>query len=127
MPGRERDWQLGSRGWLAENAGMPARPVLFPAQTGTFTVFNGRCIYFRTVGTNSATTAGTLLVYDGTNATGPLIDGQAVAASAPFVTTPLSYGILCDSGVTLVFTTSTVEGSVLLVPMWDYPFTPQSY
>lgn len=116
--------QKGSWEWLAFAGQLPARSVQFTGAAGTYKVFSGRCIYLGVVAINSAGTGGTLVMYDGQDATGAPIGVTSIAANGLANSNAQSKGVLCETGVAVVITTATINGSVLLVPLRHYGFTP---
>lgn len=114
----------GSWEWLQFAAQLPAKPVPLLVSSGTVVAYSGRCIYLGTNLINSATTAGRVVVYDGLDTSGPIIDLAAVAASGIASVNTAAAGILCELGVTVSLTSIVVTGSVLVVPLWHYLDSP---
>lgn len=114
----------GSWDWLGYAASLPGKPVPLLSSSGTFTPFPGRCIYLGVNLINSGTAAGRVIAYDGLDATGPVIDVAAIPASGIVSAGTTASGVLCENGVTLAVTGATVIGSVIVIPLWHYPWTP---
>lgn len=114
----------GSWEWLQFAAQLPAKPVPLLASSGNVVAFSGRCIYLGTNLINSATTAGRVVVYDGLDTTGAVIDLAQVAASQVLPSRIGSPGVLCELGVTVALTSIVVTGAVLVIPLTHYLDAP---
>lgn len=110
--------------WLEFAAGLPAKAVPFPVKSAGFQAFGGRCIYLGITGANAATVAGSIILYDGQDATGAQVGNYAAAASSPVSQLGPSNGVMCEIGLWVVPTGITLTGSVLVIPLWHYSFTP---
>lgn len=109
---------------LAFFASLPASPNTFTAQSGSGRLVTGRYVVTGYSGINAATTAGTIALYDGQDATGEFISAAVVPASSAFNVALPNQGVQTDIGLFIVVTTATVTGSVLMVPLWTYNVTP---
>lgn len=115
----EGDWD-----WLAFAADLPSRPIPFTALTTGQVALSGRCLVTGISGVNAATTAGRISIFDGTDSTGVQVWQASGAASSLFTSNVPGKGILCEIGCFLLASTMTATGSVLLIPLWHYDFTP---
>lgn len=109
------DWQ-----WLAFAASLPASPIQFLAVTASQKLATGRFIVGGITGVNTAATAGQVALYDGQDATGPLIGIVDVAATSSFTIPLPANGVMTEIGIYLGVTTATLTGSVSAVPLWIY-------
>lgn len=124
-PEHERPRGLkGSWDWLAFAGQLPAKPIPLKGSAGTFEAYSGRCIYMGIVAVNSATTAGSVIVYDGQDATGPPVAATSISASGVANSNAQSKGVLCEIGVTVAVAGAVITGSILIVPLSHYPYTP---
>lgn len=114
----------GSWEWLQFAAQLPAKPVPLLASSGNVLAYSGRCIYLGINLINSATTAGRVVVYDGLDTTGAVVDLGAVAASGVLSANTAAAGVFCEMGITVALTSIVVTGSVLVVPLWHYFDSP---
>lgn len=114
----------GSWEWLALAGELPARAIPLIGSSGTIKAFPGRCIYLGIVAVNSATAAGSIVIYDGQDATGAPIGATSIAASGVANSNAQGKGVLCEIGVAIVVTGAVITGSVLVIPLWHYDFTP---
>lgn len=113
----------GSWDWLEYAAGLPSKPVPFSFVVGNFLAEGGRAILTGGVFVNSATTAGTVLVHDGTDTSGAVVAAVSVAASG-LAQLPLPVrGVLLEIGCYVEVNTLQIKGSVYLTPLWHYPLT----
>ena len=110
--------------WLAFMAQLPAEPHSFAGVSVAQQLLTGRWIVFGAVVYNTATTAGSIAIYDGMDATGQLI---TVASTPASVSTDLQIsgnGVVTTMGVFLHPTTGTFTGTVWALPLWRYKRTP---
>lgn len=110
--------------WLEFASGLAGKPVPYSNLAAGNLVFSGRCLFLGITGANAATVAGSVVVYDGQDATGPQALNLAAAASSPFGGNGPNNGILCEIGVFVRPVGITISGSVIVVPLWHYGFTP---
>lgn len=113
----------GSWEWLEFAAQLPANPQMITGQAGNKLIYSGRCILTGACVNNTATTAGTVQLLDGQDATGGLVAGGNVAASGITNVPVNGQGILCEVGVFLVVATATLTGSILIIPLWHDEYT----
>lgn len=118
-PGLKGSWE-----WLQWAARLPAKPIPFATSAANLQLFTGRCIFWGVQVINTSTTAGIMTAYDGRDTTGPELGSSSIAASGRAGLTAPAVGVLCESGVYLALSSSTVTGSLLCTPLWHYPFTP---
>lgn len=122
--GPSQEAQKGSWEWLEFAAQLPAQPFVFGPTAANALVYSGRCILLGGSYLNSATAAGTVQLLDGQDATGGLVVATAVAASSPATPNLPGQGILCEIGVFLLPGGTTIKGSVYVIPLAHYDFTP---
>src|SRR5579872_2801413 len=115
---------LGSWEWLAFAAQLPSSPEQFLSVSASQKLLTGRYIVTGVSGTNAATTAGTVTLYDGQDNTGEIIVTKNVAASADFFIALPGNGVMVEIGVYLGVATATITGSVLAIPLTRYANTP---
>lgn len=113
------DWR-----WLSFAASLPASPFQFKAVSASQQLLTGRYIVTGASVFNTATTAGTLALYDGMDANGQLIIVESAAASASQDLPIGSNGVLTEIGVYLSLTTATFTGVVWAIPLSRYNITP---
>lgn len=114
----------GSWEWLAFAATLPADPVaLTGAPTGQL-VGTGRHILMGGTLVNTATTASTWNVYDGMDNTGTQIAQVTVPAGGNAPLAMPASGVLCETAVFARYSGGLVTGSLWIVHLWKYPFTP---
>lgn len=119
LRGLEGSWE-----WLKFAAQLPGQPLTLQPFTGTVVAFQGRCIYLGCNIINNSTTAGRVTVYDGLDASGTIVDVAALPASGVANPGTTAAGVLCESGVSIGVGGLAVAGSVIVVPLWHYEFTP---
>lgn len=120
---RGQDWK-GRWDWLNFAAGLPAKPFQLKAVTASQTMTSGRYIFVGGVFNNTATTAATVTVYDGQDATGEIIGQVTVPASSSLSLNTANDGVLAEIGLFVAVSGGTVTGSVWAVPLWHYNITP---
>jgi hypothetical protein len=115
---------LGDWDWLEFAAGLPSSGNQFIAQTASQKLMTGRYIVTGICGTNAATTAGTVTLYDGQDASGEIIATKNVAASSDFILAIPSRGVMTEIGVFLGIVTANITGTVWAIPLTRYNLTP---
>lgn len=110
--------------WLAFCATLPADPVpLSGALTGQL-VATGRHILMGGTLVNTASTASTWNVYDGMDNTGAQIAQISVPAAGNAPLQMPASGVLCETAIFARYSGGLVTGSLWIVHLWKYPFTP---
>jgi hypothetical protein len=123
---RER-WQRDSWDWLLAAARLPSKAVSFTAQAAATEIFRGRCLLTGYAVQNTVTTAGGFNIYDGADANGQLVLPVLIASSSYLNEHLPRGGVQMDQGIYLSPSAAVLTGSVFLVPLWDYPFTPPGH
>lgn len=120
---RGRD-QKSSWEWLQFAASLPADPIpLNGALTGQL-VETGRQILMGGSLVNSASVARTWNVYDGYDNTGVQVAQITVPAAGNAPLAMPAAGVLFETAVFARFSGGLVTGSLWVVHLWKYPFTP---
>lgn len=114
----------GSWDWLAGASQLPAKPMAYAVGVGAGLVMSGRAILRGGFTGNGNAVAGHLSVYDGLDANGVEVWRVAVPASGVANLNIPDGGILLEIGCWVVSVGSSCSGSLILVPLWHYPFTP---
>lgn len=110
--------------WLSFMASLPAEPHSFAGVTSTKLLLRGRWIVTGAVVFNTATTAGSIALYDGEDTTGQLITVKSAAASESSDLPIGSNGVVTTIGVFLNCATGTFTGTVWAIPLWRYKRNP---
>jgi hypothetical protein len=113
------DWE-----WLSFAASLPATPFGFAGISASRQLLTGRYIVTGASVYNTATTAGTLALYDGLDTTGQLIIVESAAASASQDLPIGANGVMTSMGVFLSISTATFTGTVWAIPLDRYNITP---
>ena len=125
MKGELRGQDLkGSWEWLHFAAGLPAKPFQLDAVTASKALVGGRYILTGGSFNNTATTAATVTVYDGQDATGEIIAQLTVPASSSLLLSTANDGVLTEIGLFVGVSGGTITGSLWAVPLWHYNITP---
>lgn len=120
---RGQDWKQRWE-WLNFAAGLPAKPFQLSGVTASQKLNLGRYIFVGGSLNNTATTAATVTLYDGQDATGEIIFQVTVPASSSLSVNTANDGVLAEIGLFLAVSGGTVTGSIWAVPLWHYNITP---
>lgn len=123
MKRRERDWQLGSWEWLEFASGLPANPEPLPVPGPNGLVMGGRAILRGYNFSNTSTTAGALVIYDGFDASGLGVIRVGYGATGTVAPAYFYPGILLNLGCFATGGLGALTGVLYLVPLWHYPDT----
>lgn len=86
-------------------------------------VASGRFILAGAGLVNSATTAGTVTIYDGGGANGLLVAQLSVPASGSLPYNAPLHGVLLEIGCFVQLSGAGLTGAIYLIPLWHFPNT----
>ncbi len=115
----KRSWE-----WLSFAATLPASPIQFLSQAANKQLATGRYIVTAINAANTATTAGTLTLYDGQDTTGEILGVIEAGASLSNNLVLGTTGAMCEIGIFMAVSGGTFTGSVLAIPLTRYTNTP---
>lgn len=110
--------------WLKFAANLPADPIPLNGSLTGQIVESGRQILMGGTLINSGTVASTWNIYDGMDGTGTQIAQITVPAAGNIPLQMPAAGVLCEIGLFAKFSGGLVTGSLWVVHLWKYPFTP---
>lgn len=114
----------GSWEWLSFATTLPAQPVPLPGISAGYQAMTGRCVLTGVSGLNLSTTNGHVDIYDGLDTTGGFAWRFSVSAGSTATTALPNRGVLLEIGCFVVPSGIQFSGSALLIPLWDYEWTP---
>lgn len=117
-------WPQGDLDWLVKIGNAPADPVPVPGFNVAGLIETGQMILFGGSLVNSATTATTVTIRDGQDATGGLIATITVPASSNVQLALPRGGVICELGLFMTGLGGVVTGALYVAHLWKYPFTP---
>lgn len=127
MDDKGRDWQKDSWEWLRYAAQLPSEPIPYSGISAGTVIVPGRCIFLGGPIFNASGATHTYSVRDGFDTTGPLLASINLANSTGSILTVPVTGVLVKNAVFLDTATGPISGSMLVIPLWKYPFTPPGY
>ena len=110
--------------WLQFCASLPADPLPLSGALAGQILSSGRHILMGGSIVNNTSTAGSVNIYDGFDVGGTLIANVPVAASSSSPLNLPASGVLIEQAVFVKDTGTIVNGSLWVVHLWKYPFTP---
>lgn len=113
----------GSWEWMSLATTMPAKAVPLPGISAGYLAAAGRYVLTGASGLNLSTANGHVDVYDGQDTTGGFVWRFSVSNGSTVTTALPNRGVLLESGCYVVPSGIVFSGSVLLIPLWDYPWS----
>lgn len=117
--GLKGEWE-----WLFTANSLPAIAIPFTNPPAGSIIYSGRCIVRGATIHNTDTAGHQFTLLNGMDSTGVVVGDFGPPASSRNVYSISDSGILCDIGVFLVASAATMIGSVFLVPLEHYGFSP---
>lgn len=126
MPYKAPEWEAQAGSWrlLSELARLPARVVPFSGLSGGAQLYSGRCILTGAIIHNANAGSVVMVLRDGLDATGDKLDQASLATAASHSPSLPAQGVVCERGVFLDIAAGPLDGSIFVVPLWHYRFTP---
>lgn len=114
----------GSWAFLRLAASLPAKHIQIVGLAANKLVYNGRCIAVGCALNNAATVGGVLTVYDGQDTNGENAGAYGFAASSALNPIFGVVGVHHEIGVFLSPSAGVLTGSLWVIPLSVYAFTP---
>lgn len=111
-------------GLVLQAANLPADPVPLPAAGAGGQVEGGRSVITGGNLVNNSTSAATVTLLDGQDAKGGVIAVLNVPASSALPFTLPNKGVMAEMGVFVQVAGGNVTGTIYVVHLWRYKFTP---
>lgn len=114
----------GSYEWLSLAASLPAKPLPFTMSTLSKSLYSGACILAGVYVNNGSGANNNFALYSGQDSASPVIYQNFLSSGNNATQQFGPRGVFCENGVFCVVAGTPFAGSLYIIDLWNYNWTP---